>query len=397
MALLQTLFIAAIVILVAHAQGQKEGENFNPMATFDERGALADPLALCIGANCDTDLEPYEKAQLKLAQFNNRIRVIDTTTPGSGYASRDWELEFNSCNLDGFDYFSVTDLDAGTQPFLVRGDAPDNALYVGTIRGDIGVGTSAPGGRLHVSSSNRADLILEQLPGVFPEARWSLASTENGLSFENLMGGGSIPAIIKPEAPDGMLVVGQHGVLIQEGGTGLASTLDSDTQLEVAGDGVNDTRIVMSNGPGNFFTMSKLADGRLVWLNTVPALPGFLSSVVFQNTFGIQAGMTVSGGNVLFNPGVGNFRCSTNAIFSAGTQLRVDGTFRSQGTVQLDENVTADKDVLIRGNLEVQGTVINKRSLQDREERAALLETVEDLTATVEALTARLELLESRL
>jgi hypothetical protein len=56
----------------------------------------------------------------------------------------------------GYNEFKVQDLTNNKQPFVIRGGAPDNSLYV-TSSGNVGIGTYMPSSRLHVTGNITVD------------------------------------------------------------------------------------------------------------------------------------------------------------------------------------------------------------------------------------------------
>ena len=71
--------------------------------------------------------------------------------------SRDWALQANDA-VGGLDRFFLRDVDAGTSPFSVQGNAPDNALVVSSS-GNLGLGTATPGAKLHLFGNATADAV----------------------------------------------------------------------------------------------------------------------------------------------------------------------------------------------------------------------------------------------
>ncbi len=101
----------------------------------------------CIGNNCTTG---NGGLPLRLKDIFTQIYFEDVN---DGFSfSRDWVLQANDF-LGGSDHFFVADVDAGTTPFSIEGNTPNNALYVRN-NGNLGLGTSTPAVRLDVKASS---------------------------------------------------------------------------------------------------------------------------------------------------------------------------------------------------------------------------------------------------
>lgn len=107
--------------------------------------------ALCVGRQCVVD-ETFDTtfgAMIKLKAQNTMIEFEDVSTLSS-FPGRDWRIRANetSGGPDGEAFF-IEDVDAGTTPFYIEGDAPDHALHVADS-GRIGVRTMMPERDLHI-------------------------------------------------------------------------------------------------------------------------------------------------------------------------------------------------------------------------------------------------------
>ena len=142
---------------------------------FNDDVIVADDL-LCVGLSC-ADGEPNvaNRTILKLKANNTAILFDDQSDPGS-FPSHDWQLNANENTLSGRNAFFLSDVTAGTDPFWVEGDAPDNALYMASD-GDVGLGTAAPLARLHIVSASTPAIRLEEADGT-PYA-WEVAANAN--------------------------------------------------------------------------------------------------------------------------------------------------------------------------------------------------------------------------
>ena len=117
---------------------------------------------LCVGSSCH-GAETFDQIDAqKIKGTLVSLRFEDTS--GSTHPSRDWRLRVNdggSLSTGGLNRFSIEDVDAGTIPFTIVGDAPDNALFIDRF-GRIGLGTTLPFNDLHIVSSYRPTIRLEQ-------------------------------------------------------------------------------------------------------------------------------------------------------------------------------------------------------------------------------------------
>ncbi len=106
----------------------------------------------CIGTNCvngDADLGP---TLLFKEDFGNLLQIKFDNIGCCHPSTRDWALQANdTANATGD--FLIRDLTAGTVPFRVGSQAPDNALTIYPVFGHIGIGTLTPAVRLDVKGS----------------------------------------------------------------------------------------------------------------------------------------------------------------------------------------------------------------------------------------------------
>ncbi len=136
-------------------------EGLRPITAADQvinDNLLVDGTA-CIGFACvaDSDDDNFNTLRLK----GDFLNLIFEDTVGGVTSARDWMIRVGQI---GSDNFELVDLDTGSRPFRVQGNAPDNALSVlsnGNIwipSGNVGVGTVAPGAKLHLFSLQNSDV-----------------------------------------------------------------------------------------------------------------------------------------------------------------------------------------------------------------------------------------------
>ncbi|MEQ8923737.1 MAG: hypothetical protein RIE60_23305, partial [Roseovarius sp.] len=126
------------------------------------------------------------------------------------------------------DAFIISDLTAGTRPFWLLGDAPDNSLYV-DHRGYLGLGTSMPQADLHITNKilGQAFIRLEESFG--PPHSWDVIASSSGFLVSDVTGG-TTPVIVIAGAPDQSLYIAA------DGNVGLGTSAP-DAPLEVSNDG----------------------------------------------------------------------------------------------------------------------------------------------------------------
>ncbi len=150
--------------LVIRDGGFVSAPSAEPEATGEPRSAVQPPIRqisekqivsenLCVGFECDTGDDDFPVLKLK----DSVVGVLFEDTPYVfSPADRDWSIFVNDAFFGEGEYFAISDLDAGTVPFRIEGTAPDHSLYVRS-NGNLGLGTSTPGAKLHLYASATAD------------------------------------------------------------------------------------------------------------------------------------------------------------------------------------------------------------------------------------------------
>ena len=221
---------------------------------------------LCLGGECADDPTPEfvagsSTASLEIKDFRSRIDFVDTST--DVFPNTNWAIQLNEPDLSiasgGTEYFAIHDTSAGTVPFLVRGNAPTNALYVAES-GLVGLQTSMPQSNLHIVDADilgEARIRLEETTGT--PYSWDLRGNSAGFYlFDDITN--RLPFQVRPGAPDSSIDIASSGNV----GIG---TNTPDAPLEVSND---DTfsffRITAADAPTNqsvdvVFTQGPLGTG----------------------------------------------------------------------------------------------------------------------------------------
>ena len=103
--------------------------------------------SLCVGNDCVSG-ESFGFDTIRLKENNLRLHFQDTSNSAS-FPSADWRLVANDSSNGGSNKFSLEDVSAGRQTFIVEQGARANALFVESD-GDVGIGTSNPVVEIHV-------------------------------------------------------------------------------------------------------------------------------------------------------------------------------------------------------------------------------------------------------
>lgn len=95
------------------------------------------------------------------------LHVVDGDTPtmrleqngSSGFAPQTWDVAGNETN------FFIRDVTNGSKlPFKIRPGAPNNSLYINT-NGDVGLGTSSPQAKLHITGTDSNNSFQAKIMG----------------------------------------------------------------------------------------------------------------------------------------------------------------------------------------------------------------------------------------
>jgi len=164
--------------------------------------------SLCVGNDC-VNGESFGFDTIRLKENNLRLHFQDTSNSAS-FPSADWRLVANDSSNGGSNKFSLEDVDAGRQTFIIEQGAPANALYM-SDGGDLGIGTSNPVVEVQAVDGNTPTLRLEQngSSGFTPQT-WDVAGNEAGFFVRDVTNGSALPFRIIPGADSQSLVIGAN-------------------------------------------------------------------------------------------------------------------------------------------------------------------------------------------
>jgi len=155
--------------------------------------------SICAGFDCEEG-ESFNQDTILLKEQNLGIHFQDTSA-GLSYPTNDWRISINSALEGGENCFAVTDLDGGVTPFKLIAGAPDNALYLDT-QGRLGLGTSTPGARVHVTCGNTPFVRLEQDGTYGLKAQsWDVGGNDAYFGVRDATNGSRIPFLIEAGTP----------------------------------------------------------------------------------------------------------------------------------------------------------------------------------------------------
>ncbi|QGX97304.1 tail fiber domain-containing protein [Roseovarius faecimaris] len=155
----------------------------------------------CFGVSC-VDGESFPNYwQLKLDSVTPTLVFEDSTT--SPTSLHDWQLQANSGDINGF---YLHNLDTGSDPFTILGNAPSDSLFI-AADGDIGLGTALPEADLHLSASVPS-IIFEATNS---SAKWNLNIGSFGVSFLDAANSSNEPLLIENGAPTETIVARATG------------------------------------------------------------------------------------------------------------------------------------------------------------------------------------------
>ena len=164
----------------------------------------------CVGFDCVSS-ESFGFDTHRLKENNLRIHFDDTSGTGS-FPSNDWRIAANDTSNGGANYLAFEDATGGTVPFRVMAGSGNNALYVSSTGGNVGLGTAAPVVELHVTDGDSPTVRIEQngANGWTPQT-WDIAGNETNFFVRDVTNGSKLPFKIKPGAPDNALFVAADG------------------------------------------------------------------------------------------------------------------------------------------------------------------------------------------
>jgi len=198
--------------------------------------------SLCVGNDCVSG-ESFGFDTIRLKENNLRLHFQDTSNSAS-FPSADWRLVANDSSNGGSNKFSLEDVSAGRQTFIVEQGARANALFVESD-GDVGIGTSNPVVEIHVVGGDTPTTRLEQngSSGFAPQT-WDMAGNETNFFIRDVTNGSTLPFRIRPGADTSSLVVGANSNV----GVG-AATPDSSLHVNRT-DGTSQVLVTDTGGSG---------------------------------------------------------------------------------------------------------------------------------------------------
>lgn len=183
--------------------------------------------SICIGQDC-VNGENFGFDTQRLKENNLRIHFDDTSSSAS-FPSNDWRIAINDSSNGGANYFAIQDATGGTTPMTIKAGAGNNALYVSSSGGNVGMGTASPVVELHVTDGDSPTMRLEQngSSGWTPQT-WDIAGNETNFFVRDVTNGSKLPFKIRPRAPDNSLYVDAEGDI----GLGTANPGNNALQVE---------------------------------------------------------------------------------------------------------------------------------------------------------------------
>lgn len=163
-------------------------------------------VGLCVGGGCDDDFESPDD-ELTLAGPNVSILFNDTSDAPA--ALNDWRIEINESGAAGQDFFGITDVTGGQQPFRIMGGAPGNGFILDAV-GNVGLGTQFPMRDLHVTASDSPGIRFEQTSGGPGAQVWDVVANEENFLIVDVTNN-KVPYVIKADAPNDSLTITETG------------------------------------------------------------------------------------------------------------------------------------------------------------------------------------------
>jgi hypothetical protein len=215
----------------------------------------------CIGYACvaDSDDTNFNSVTLK----GDLLNLIFEDTVGGVTSSRDWLIRTGTIGGDNFD---IVDLGSGNTPFFIQGGAPANALSVlsnGNVwisSGNVGVGTVAPGAKLHLFGLQNTDVFAsagtDPTSGPAFNFGYGGASFGRGAGFLNARPDASATA---PNPSLRFLTANVERMIITNTGNVGIGTSFPDAKLDIAS---GEVRLPRGSAGAGFTHFNFIGDGK---------------------------------------------------------------------------------------------------------------------------------------
>jgi hypothetical protein len=167
-------------------------------------------MSACVGVDCVNN-ENFGFDTLRLKENNLRIHFDDTSNSGS-FPNNDWRIVINDTSNGGASYFRVEDSTNSKSPFTIEANTASNMLYLDSTN-RVGIGTSTPAVKLHVTHGDTPALRLEQnTSSGFTAQTWDVAGNETNFFIRDITHSSHLIFRIKPSAPEDSLFIDTDGV-----------------------------------------------------------------------------------------------------------------------------------------------------------------------------------------
>lgn len=317
----------------------------------------------CIGHSCNSGDADGTNLVLKDAL----IRVLFDDVPDGLTYTGDWMFEINGIQGADISRFSIRDVDNVRVPFTLAAGAPDHSLYVRN-NGNLGLGTSTPGAKLHLFASATADVFGSAGPDPASGPAFNFgyggASFGRGAAFLNARPDASATA---PNPSLRFLTANVERMIITNTGTVGIGTTNPGAKFEVSG---GEVRFPPGAGAAGFTHFNLASDGKNYIRGT---------TIIADNAGSVGIGTTTPSSKLHVNGG--DIRVSGGSFIDDGVTLNApdfvfEPNYKLMPLEELREFVAQEKHLPNVPNArEVKEQGLNLSQFQMR-----LLEKVEELT-----------------
>jgi hypothetical protein len=171
---------------------------------------------------------PFGFNTLVLSENNLRILFEDPSIE-----SVDWQIEINSSEYGGNEYFKFNNVSTGTNPFTIEAGAPNNSVVIKNSKyAVLGIGTDNPQKHLHIYDPTSSALRLERSNVNFPSQIWDMGCNSSYFFVKEVTNSNTIPFKIGNSGPLNSLFLQNSTVGIGESST--SNTLDVSGDVEIS-------------------------------------------------------------------------------------------------------------------------------------------------------------------